>query len=225
LEPATALIRVARSRSRSPDRRRPYAVFVDHEEVGEVSRGQTTELPVTPGRRVLRVSIDFEHSRDWSVVLAGGEVVQFAVRPRGKSPSDSYIDLYLSQPTDPRAAIVPSAADVALTQRAVTRGGDVVAVWAHRSGYLRSFDPGSSSTDTEGFLLELAIYILVLPVLGVLRWVRHRVLFKRGWSVGVVRKRRFLWPKKLRLERYPDEAQARARAAQLLTEVESWPRS
>jgi hypothetical protein len=67
--------------------------------------------------------------------------------------------------------------------------------------------------------------VLVLPVLSVLRWVRHRLVFKRGWSVGVVRKRRLLWPKKVRLERFATAAEAGARAALVVAEVESWPRS
>ncbi len=100
---------------------------------------------------------------------------------------------------------------MATKQRVLTRDGQVLSVWAHRSGYLRSVDPGSGSTDAGAFLLELAIYVLVLPLLAVVRWVRHRLLFKRGWSVGVVRERRFLWPKKVRLERFRTEAEARAR--------------
>ena len=65
-------------------------------------------------------------------------------------------------------------------------------VWAHRSGYLRSFDPGADAIDGDALVLVLLLYVLVVPVLCLLRWVRHRILFKRGWSIGVVRNRRFL---------------------------------
>ena len=58
---------------------------------------------------------------------------------------------------------------------------------------------------------------MVLLVLCLPRWVRDRVLFKRGWRV--------LWPKKVRLERYPDEASARARAAEVLSEIDGCQRA
>ena len=103
----------------------------------------------------------------------------------------------------------------------MTRDGQVLLVWAHRSGYLRSFDPGADAIDGDAFVLVLLLYVLVVPVLCLLRWVRHRILFKRGWSIGVVRNRRFLWPKKVRLERYPTEGEARARVDQVIGELES----
>ncbi|MGI9022269.1 MAG: hypothetical protein ACR2HV_03335 [Acidimicrobiales bacterium] len=226
-EPTGAVVRVTRDKSRSPDRTRPYAVVVDEALAGEVRRGQTTEVPVAPGEHVVRVSIDFEHSREWTVSLAEGDAVRFVCRSRGKTPSEDHIDVFLADPSDRRArvrqAADATAEDMAVKHRAVTRDGQVLSVWAHRSGYLRSLDVGSSS-DGDAFILELALYILVLPVLGVLRWVRHRWMFKRGWSVGAVRKRRFLWPKKVYLERLPDEARARVRAGEVLAEVEDWPR-
>lgn len=50
---------------------------------------------------------------------------------------------------------------------------------------LRSLDPETGSGDADAALIELAYYVLVLPVLSVVRWVRHRLIFKRGRSVGV----------------------------------------
>jgi hypothetical protein len=168
------------------------------------------------------MSNDSQSSRAWVTSLDEGDVVSFVCRSRRKS--DVHIDLFLADAGDRRARLGPPAElgeqDMATKQRVLTRDGQVLFVWAHRSGYLRSLDPGSGSTDGSAFLVELAIYVLVLPVLAVLRWVRHRLLFKRGWSVGVVRERRFLWPKKIRLERFGTEAAARARAHEVIAELE-----
>ncbi len=207
---------------RSVDRRRPYNVLVDDAEVGQLHRGETKELPVGPGTHVVRMSMDSHASRTWEASLAEGDVVSFICRSRKKS--DGHIDLFLADAGDERARLRPPAdlgeRDMATKQRVLTRDGHALSVWAHRSGYLRSLDPGSGSTDASTFLVELALYVLVLPVLAVLRWVRHRLLFKRGWSVGVVRERRFLWPKKVRLERFCTEAEARARAREVIAELE-----
>jgi len=222
-----AVLRVTRDRARSPDKRRPYTVFVDDGQVGELRRGETLELPVRPGAHVLGTSVDLDQSQEWSVSLAGGDVVHFLCRSRGKR-SDGHLDLFLADPADRHAQLRPPVddpdRDLAKRQRAIARDGQVLAVWAHRSGYMRSLDPGAiSESGDEAFFLTLALYIVVLPVLGVLRWTRHRLVFKRGWSVAVVRKRRFLWPRKVRLERLPDEARARARAAEILSEVGNLP--
>lgn len=220
------MIRVTRDKSRSKDRRRPYQVFVDQVAVGELRRGETKDFAVTSGAHQLRVSIDAEYSDEWHVSMAGGEPVVFVCRSRG-SRSDGHLDLFLADPADHRAVVRPSddraTRDLAIRQRVVTRDGRVMSVWAHRSGYLRSLDPGSSGSGGDEFFVELAYYILVLPVLSLVRWVRHRLLFRRGWSVGVVRKRRFLWPKKVRLERFRTEAEARARVVEVMSEVERWP--
>ena len=217
-----ATIRVTREAGRSVDRRRPYNVVVDDVEVGQLHRGETNEVPMRPGAHVLRMSIDSQTSRAWETSLAEDDVVSFVCRSRRKS--DGHIDLFLVDAGDERARLRPLAElgerDMATKQRVLTRDGQVLSVWAHRSGYLRSLDPGSGSTDASAFLLELAIYVLVLPVLAVLRRVRHRLLFKRGWSVGVVRERRFLWPKKVRLERFGTEAEARARTREVIAELE-----
>ncbi len=217
-----ATIRVTRQAGRSVDRRRPYKVVVNDVDVGQLHRGETKELPVRPGTHVVRMSIDSQTSRAWVTSLAEGDVVSFICRSRRKS--DVHIDLFLADAGDRRARLRPPAElgeqGMATKQRVLTRDGQVLSVWAHRSGYLRSLDPGSGSTDASAFLVELAIYVLVLPVLAVLRWVRHRLLFKRGWSVGVVRERRFLWPKKIRLERFRTEAEARARAHEVIAELE-----
>lgn len=217
----TATIRVSRDRARGPDRRRAYLLFVDNGPPGELHRGDTTDVAVPPGRHVLRVSVDDEHSREWECTVAAGDVVTFLCRSRRKHAR--HVDLFLANPGDERARLRPLGydpeRDLARKQRVVTRDGQVLAVWAHRSGYLRSLDPGSSS-DPDAFWLELVLYIVVLPVLALLRWVRHRLLFKRGWSVGVVRQRRWLWPKKVRLERFRSEGEARARAAELIAELE-----
>lgn len=223
---ASATIRVTRDRARSKDRRRAYEIWVDELQVGQVLRSETKELSVEPGAHTLTISIDFEHSREWECVLSADDVVSFICRSRGKK-SDGNLDLFLADPADERVLLRPLGpladrdGDPARKQRVVTRDGQVLLVWAHRSGYLRSFDPGSDSSDGDAFLLGLLLYVLVMPVLFLLRWVRHRILFKRGWSVGVVTNRRFLWPKKVRLERYPTEAEARARVDQMTRELES----
>lgn len=219
---AGATIRVTRDRTRSKDRRRPYRVVVDGFEAGEVRRGETKDFAVEPGAHELRVSIEFEHSEEWHVSVGDGDLVAFVCRSRGRL-ADGHVDLFLADPLDRRAHLEPltdlSDVDGATRQRVVTRDGRVLIVWAHRSGYLRSLDPGADGGSGDEFFVVLAYYILVLPVLSVVRWVRHRVLFKRGWSVGVVRKRRFLWPEKVRVERFPDEAQARARVPEVMAEL------
>lgn len=223
-------VRITRDRARSKDRRRPYTVFVDNQATGEVHRGQILDLPVSPGIHVVRVSVgeDTSDSREWHVTLRDADVVSFRCRSRAKK-SAGPIDLYLEDPRDHRVQLVPLPdlleRDLGRKQRVVTRDGQELAVWAHRSGYLRSLDPGPSTAGGDAALLELAVYILVLPVLALVRWVRHRLLFKRGWSVGVVRSRRFLWPKKVRLERFRTEAEARARAAEVIAEFERSPAS
>ncbi len=223
---ASATIRVTRDRARSKDRRRAYEIWVNGIQVGQVLRGETKDLSVAPGARTLRISIDFEHSREWECDLSAGDVVSFICRSRGKK-SDGNLDLFLAHPASERVRLRPLGpladrdGDPARKQRVVTRDGQDLLVWAHRSGYLRSFDPGSDSSDGDAFLLGLVLYVLVMPVLCLLRWVRHRFLFKRGWSVGVVRKRRLVWPKKVRLERYPTEGEARAQVDQVIRELES----
>jgi len=223
---SAAAIRVTREKSRPRDKR-PYSVHVDDGVVGEVRRGEKTDLVVPPGDHVVWVSADFEPGWQWSVSVADGEVVQLSCRSR-KQGTNWDIDLFLADPTDRRARVRPSGdrgpQDMAVKHRAVIRDGTVVAVWAHRSGYLRSLDLGASSGGGDEIVVVIVYCILVLPVLALVRVVRHRLVFKRGWSVGVVRDRRFLWPKKVRLERFPDEIRARARAAELWVEVESWDR-
>lgn len=222
-----ATIRVTREAGRSVDRRRAYSVVVDDTEVGQLKRGEMKDFPLRPGSHVVRVSIDAHTSRAWETSLGEDDVVSFVCRSRRKS--DNHVDLFLADAGDQRTRHRPlddhGERDVGTKQRVLTRDGQVLYVWAHRSGYLRSLDPGSGSSDTTTFFVELAIYVLVLPVLAVLRWVRHRLLFKRGWSVGVVRERRFLWPKKVRLERLRTEAEARARAAEVIAELEGSPTS
>ena len=218
----TATVRVSRDSGRSADRSQAYMVSVDGTQVGELGRGATQDFPVAAGRHVLWVGVDGVESRQWDVALAAGDTVQFSCRSRTKWAN--HVDLYLADPTDNRAGVRPppdvGTRDTAKKQRVVTRDGRVLFVWAHRSGYLRSIDPGASSGNGDAFFVELALYVLVMPVLGVLRWVRHRLLFRRGWSVGVVRNRRFLWPKKVGLDRYRTEAEARAKAEQVIAELE-----
>lgn len=221
---AEATIRVTRDTARTKDRKRAYAVMVDWTQVGELRRGETRDFAVSPGTRAVRVSVEFEHSVEWDVALAAGDEVSLVCRSRGKR-SDGNLDLYLADPDDERARRRHDDPDRDLPnrQRVVTRDGRVLFVWAHPSGYLRSLDPGQGGSDGDSFVVELAYWVLVLPVLALVRWVRHRLLFKGGWSVGVVRKRRFLWPKKVRLERLGSEAGARARAAEVIAELEDGP--
>lgn len=215
-------VRIARDGGRSTDRRRAYTVVIDGTDVGELPHGVTRDFPVSHGSHVVSVGIDHMESRQWSIRVAGDDVVSFACRSRSKH--SNHVDLFLTDADDKRAAVCSPAdsdsRDLAKKQRVITRDGQVLYVWAHRSGYLRSLDPGSASNAGNDVLVELALYVLVLPVLAVLRRVRHHLLYRRGWSVGVVSSRRFLWPKKVRLERFRDEAQARVRAAQLIGELE-----
>ena len=217
---ATATVRVARDRGRD---RRPYAIVVDGAQVGELGRGETEDVAVDPGRHQVWVAVQPAHSRGWEVSLQSGDTVSFVCRSAAKK-SGGRVDLFLAEPDDRQARLLPPEGeadrDLARHQQVLTPDGQVLSVWAHKSGYFRSLDPGAGGGGSDAFLVELALYILVLPVLGVLRWVRHRLVFKRGWSVGVVRARRFLWPKKVRLERFGTEAEARAGAARLIAELE-----
>ena len=64
-------------------------------------RGETKELSVAPEAHVLRMSIDFEHSREWECTLSADDVVSFICRSRGKK-SDGDFDLFLAEPADGR---------------------------------------------------------------------------------------------------------------------------
>lgn len=218
---------ISRDGGRSIDRRRAYRVVIDGTDVGELPHGVTRDFPVKEGTHVLSVAIDHVKSRQWSVMLAAEDVVNFSCRSRSKH--SNHVDLFLTEAADTRAAVCPPAGsdgrDLSKKQRVITRDGQVLHVWAHRSGYLRTLDPGSASNAGDDFLVEVALYVLVLPVLAVLRRVRHHLLFRGGWSVGAVRSRRFLWPKKVRLERLRSETEARARAAQLIAELEGQGRA
>ncbi len=216
---------VTRVKARSKDKKLAHTVFLDDAAVGELRRGETKSFPVPPGDHRVRVSVEFEHSREWRVSPGPNGVISFVCRSGVKGP-DGRVDLYLADPHDERAVLVPvdipPDRDLATKQRVVTRDGRILSVWAHRSGYLRSLEPGDAPDD-DAFVVLVAYLILVMPWLALLRWVRHRLLFKRGWSVGVVRDRRFLWPKKVRLERFGNEAEARARVAEVIAELENGP--
>jgi hypothetical protein len=206
--------------------RHAYRIVVDGASAGELGRGDTKEISVDAGTHAVWVATELAESRRWGVSLGEGERVGFECRSRSKQ-SEGPVDLFLTDPGDLRARLLPPADDAepdpTRRQRVVSRDGQVHTVWAHRSGYLRSLDPGSGSASGDAFLVELAYYVFVLPVLGVVRWVRHRLVFKGGWSVGVVRPRRFLWPKKIRVDRFRTEAEARARVSGLIAELEGRP--
>ncbi len=101
---ACATIRVMRDRARSKDRRRGYEIWVDGLQVGQVLRGETKELSVAPGAHVLRMSIDFEHSREWECALSADDVASFICRSRGKK-SDGNLDLFLAEPAEGRVLL------------------------------------------------------------------------------------------------------------------------
>lgn len=158
-----ATIRVTRDSRRRIDRRRAYRVFVDETPLGEVRRGERVEYPVPPGRHVVRVSFESAHSRDWEIRVRSGDVVSFVCRSRRSS--GSHVDVFLADASDERAALLPvpdrTEHDAAVKQRVLTRDGAVLDVWAHRSGYLRSLDPGTSeNSDAFG---QLAYIVFVLP--------------------------------------------------------------
>ena len=220
-----AAIRVTRDSARSKDKKLAYTVFVDDNPAAELERGETKDLPVPPGDHRVLVSAELEQSREWRASPGPGQVVSFVCRSRSPKTAGR-VDLYVADPGDERAVLVPVPdlpdRDMARKQRVVTRDGTVLTVWAHRSGYLRSLE-GGDAADGDAFLVLVAYWILVMPWLALVRWVRHRLLFKGGWSVGVVRDRRFLWPKKVRLERLGSEAEARVRAAEVIAELEEGP--
>ena len=215
-----ATVRVARDRR---GYRHPYGIVIDGVQLGGLGRGETKTISVAPGDHVVWTATERAESRHWEVSLRDGETVGFECRSRSKQ-AEGPVDLFLTDPGDQRAQLLApdDGAEPAPTRRhrVVSRDGQVHTVWAHRSGYLRSLDPGSGSSSGDAFLVELAYYVLVLPVLGVVRWVRHRLVFRGGWSVGVVRSRRFLWPKKVRVERFRTEADARSRVAGVIAELE-----
>ncbi len=101
---ASATIRVTRDRARSKDRRRAYEIWVNGIQVGQVLRGETKDLSVAPGARTLRISIDFEHSREWECALSADDVASFICRSRGKK-SDGNLDLFLAEPAEGRVLL------------------------------------------------------------------------------------------------------------------------
>jgi len=224
----TATIRVSRDRARrSKDRTRAYGILVDDYEVGRLARGQSAAFAVTGGEHRVRAAVELDYSREWVVSLLGGDDVELVCRSRRKRAGEDYLDIRPVDPDDPRArpqdASETGDRDYGQRQRVLTRDGRMLTVWAHKSGYSRSLDPGGGG-DPDTILIELALYVLVAPIVCLLRWARHRFVFRRGWSVAVFSKRRFLWARKLRLERFRSETDAKVRAAALFEELGSGPR-
>lgn len=56
-------------------RRGRFAVCIDGRDVGSIDRHETVELPVEPGRHVLRLRVGRYSSRDHDFDVADGEVV------------------------------------------------------------------------------------------------------------------------------------------------------
>jgi hypothetical protein len=82
------------------DRVRRYQVIIDGERVAMIKRGQRIDLPVTPGRHVVFLQIDWARSPQLDVDVPPGEVISLecapdSVRPFGPGAA-GYIALRLT---------------------------------------------------------------------------------------------------------------------------------
>ena len=67
---------VRRAHASWADRARKYRVLVDGGQRAEIGDDETVQIPVTPGRHVIRMKIDWCRSRDLQVDLRHGEILR-----------------------------------------------------------------------------------------------------------------------------------------------------
>jgi hypothetical protein len=97
-----ALIIISRSRGAWRDIARSYRVMLDGDQVAKVRRGQTVELPVTPGRHEVFLQIDWCSSPVVEVDAHPREIIKMICEPGGNAfaglqdvtaRTDTYISL------------------------------------------------------------------------------------------------------------------------------------
>jgi hypothetical protein len=80
-----ATVVLTRARGGWRDRARGYAVMIDGQEVAKVRHGQRLELPVTPGRHEIFLSIDWCRSPTVTVHPQPGELIRLFCEPAGSA--------------------------------------------------------------------------------------------------------------------------------------------
>lgn len=96
---AEASVVLSRDRKGSRDIFRSYKVIIDGQEAGRIKRGQRLEFPLTPGRHVIFLRIDWCSSPRLELDVQPGQTVRLVCAPGG-SPRDgitdrnTYIDLH-----------------------------------------------------------------------------------------------------------------------------------
>jgi len=79
----TATLRVSRPAGPYRDARRSYRVLVDDEERAALRPGEHVDVPLPPGRHLVRAAIDWTGSPEVPVDLPRGRRVELVVRPAG----------------------------------------------------------------------------------------------------------------------------------------------
>jgi hypothetical protein len=80
-----AVIAVTRMRGGSRDLFRKYLIVIDGAGVAKIKRGQTLELPVTPGRHEVFLKIDWCRSPSIELEASPGQVVELRCAPGGSA--------------------------------------------------------------------------------------------------------------------------------------------
>jgi hypothetical protein len=80
-----ATIAVTRARGGWRDLLRKYLIMIDGAVAGKIRRGQTLELPVTPGRHEIFLKVDWCRSPSVELDASPGEVIDLRCAPGGSA--------------------------------------------------------------------------------------------------------------------------------------------
>jgi hypothetical protein len=72
---------IRRAHSKWTDRARSYKVLVDGQQRAQIGDDAVVQVPVTPGRHVVRLEIDWCRSPDLACDLAHGEILRLECGP------------------------------------------------------------------------------------------------------------------------------------------------
>jgi hypothetical protein len=99
-------VEIRRSNSGYQDAWRRYKVFVDGEEVGRLSRGDSARFDIEPGSHVVEVGIDWKRSARFTIDGGSDEVFRFRCGPTKDGAITSLINL-VKREDDAYLSLVP----------------------------------------------------------------------------------------------------------------------